>query len=115
MGVVVVVRAPGQVVRQLRARALRVVGRGRVRTLELSLVNGGNVTESFARKRAVVSLDRGSRRLARLQGEARELRPGTRGVLEFRYRGRISGPVIARVDVTSESGEVIRRTFRVRL
>jgi hypothetical protein len=115
MGVVVVVRAPGEIVRRLRARGLRVVRRGRIRTLELSLVNGGNVTEAFERANTIVSLDRGGRRLARLRGEARELRPRTRGVLEFRYRGRLVGPVIARVDVASESGQVIRRAFRLRL
>ena len=115
MGVVVVVRAPGQIVRGIRARGLRVVRRGRARTLELSLVNRGNVTESFVRARAVVSFERDGRRLARLRGEARELRPRTRGVLEFRYRGSMSGRVIAHVDVSSESGQVVRRAFRIRL
>ena len=115
MGVVVVVRAPGQIVRGIHARGLRVVGRGRVRTLELALVNRGNVSESFARVRALVSLERDGRRLARVRGEARELRPRTRGVLEFRYRGSVKGRVIARVDVSSDSGQVVRRAFRIRL
>jgi hypothetical protein len=115
LGVVVVVRAPGQIVRRVRARDLRVVRRGRARTLELSLVNGGNVTESFSRTGAVVSLDRGGRRLVRLRAEARDLRPRTRGVLEFHYRGRISGQVLARVDLVSDSGQVIRRDYRLRL
>jgi hypothetical protein len=115
MGVVVVVRAPGQIVRGIRARGLRVVRRGRARTLELSLVNRGNVTESFLRARALVSFERDGRRLARVRGEARELRPRTRGVLEFRYRGSMSGRVIAHVDVGSESGQVVRRAFRIRL
>ena len=115
MGVVVVVRAPGQIVRGIQARGLRVVRRGRARTLELALVNRGNVTESFVRARALVSLERDGRRLARVRGEARELRPRTRGVLEFRYRGSMSGRVIARVDVSSESGQIVRRVFRIRL
>jgi hypothetical protein len=115
MGVVVVVRAPGTIVRRLHGGGLRVARRGRVRTLELSLVNRGNVTESFARACQVVSLERAGRRLARLHGDPRDLRPRTRGVLEFRYRGSLSGPVIARVDVSSESGQVVRRAFRIRL
>jgi hypothetical protein len=115
MGVVVVVRAPGQIVRGIRARSVRIARRGRARTLELSLVNRGNVTESFARGRSFVSLERGGRRLARVYGEARELRPHTRGVLEFRYRGSLSGRVIAHVDVSSESGQVVRRAFAIRL
>jgi len=115
MGVVVVVRAPGQIVRGIRARGLRLVRRGRVRTLELSLVNRGNVTESFERARALVSLERDGRRVALVRGDARELRPRTPGVLEFRYRGSVSGRVIARVDVSSDSGQVVRRAFRIRL
>jgi hypothetical protein len=115
MGVVVVVRAPGEIVRRIQTRGFRVVRRGRVRTLELSLVNRGNVTESFARARALVSLERGYRRFARVHGEARELRPNTRGVLEFRYRGSRSGRAVAHVDVTSDSGQVVRRTFEIRL
>ena len=115
MGVVVVVRAPGTIVRRVQARGLRMVGRGRVRTLELSLVNRGNVTESFARAREVVSIERGGRRLARLHGYPRELRPRSSGVIEFPYRGPLSGPAIARVDVSSESGQVVRRAFRIRL
>ena len=78
-------------------------------------MNRGNVTESFVRARALVSLERDGRRLARVLGEARELRPRTRGVLEFRYRGSMSGRAIARVDVSSESGQVVRRAFRIRL
>jgi hypothetical protein len=115
MGVVVVVRAPGRIVRGIQARGLGVVRRGRTRTLELSLVNRGNVSESFVRARALVSLERGGRRLARVRGESRELRPRTRGVLEFRYRGSVSGRVVAHVDVSSESGQVVRRAFRIRL
>jgi hypothetical protein len=115
MGVVVVVRAPGQIFRGIQARGLRVLRWGRARTLELSLVNRGNVTESFERARAIVSLERDGRRLAGVRGEARELRPHTRGVLEFRYRGSVTGRVIARVDVSSDSGQVVRRAFRIRL
>src|SRR5262249_39049229 len=80
MGGVVVVRAPGEIVRRIEARGLRALRRGRGRLVELSLVNRGNVTESFERARAILSLERGGRRVARLQGEARDLRPRTRGV-----------------------------------
>jgi len=115
MGVVVVVRAPGEIVRRLEVRRLRVMRRGRVRTLELSVMNRGNVTESFTRPRMLVSLDRGGRRIARLHGAPRELRPRTRGIFQFRYRGVVTGPMIARIEVTSDSGRVLRKAFRVRL
>ena len=114
MGVVVVVRAPGKVVRSLAVRGLRAVGRGRGRTLELAVSNRGNVTESFARGRAVVSVERGGRRLARLLAEPRTLRPGTRGVLRFPTPRRLVGAVVARVDLVTEAGR-IQRVYRLRL
>ena len=115
MGVVVVVRAPGTVVRRLELRGLRVASRGRARVLELVVANRGNVTESFTRTQAIVSLHRAGRRVARLTADPSDLRPGTRGVLQFRYRGSLTGRVTARVDVTSDSGRILRRTLRVRL
>jgi hypothetical protein len=115
MGVVVVVRVPGAIRHRLDLRAARIAGSGRVRTLELVVANLGNVTERFARKRAVVSVRRGGPRIARLTAESRTLRPGTVGILLFRYRRTLAGPVIVRVDVTAESGHVIRRTLRIRL
>jgi hypothetical protein len=79
------------------------------------VANGGSVTEYFTRTRSVVSLIRRGRRLARLTGETRTLRPRTVGVLRFRYARRLAGPAIAHVDVTSQSGRILRRTLRVRL
>jgi hypothetical protein len=115
MGVVVVVRAPGEVVRRLTLGGLRVArGRSQRRVLELSVRNRGNVTEAVTPGRAVLSLERGSRRLARLTAEARSLRPGTRGVLRFRLRRRLVGPVVARVALLSEAGR-IQRVYRLRL
>jgi hypothetical protein len=114
MGVVVVVRAPGTVVRRLRLLGLRRAGSGRGRALELGLVNRGNVTESVARGRIVVALERGGRRLARLTAEPRSFRPGTRGVVRFPLRRRLVGPVLARVDLASD-GDRTQRVYRLRL
>ena len=114
MGVVVVVRAPGKVVRLLALRGLRAVRTSRGRALELVLVNRGNVTESLGRGRAVVSVERDGRRLARLTAATRSLRPGTRGVLQFPIRRRLDGIVLARVDLVAESGR-IQRVYRLRL
>jgi hypothetical protein len=115
MGVVVVVRAPGKIVRRVDLKALRVVPTRHGRALELVLANRGNVTESFARGRAAVYIEGNGRRLARLVAEPRALRPGTRGVLRFASSRRFSGRVVARVDVVSEAGWTIRRTFSLRL
>ena len=114
MGVVVEVRAPGRVVRSLALRGLRAVRSGRTRALELAVVNRGNVTESVAPGRAVVFVERGGRRLARLAAEPRSLRPGTRGVLRFPVPRRLAGPAVARVDLVWEAGR-IQRVYRLRL
>jgi len=102
-------------VRRVTASRLRVAGRGHVRTLQLGLANRGNVTESFSRARAVLSVEHDGRRLAKLHAIPRELRPRTRGVLEFRYRGGLSGAFVVRADVTSDAGQVVRRTYRLRM
>ena len=114
MGVVVVVRAPGRIVRRLELRALRVERRGKRRALELVVVNRGNVTESLRRPRAVVSPAHGRR--ATLVASSRQLRPRTRGILEFRLAGRARGPVTARVVIPGDAGRsTLRRTYRIRL
>ena len=115
MGIVVVVRAPGRVVHRLALGAIHVARAGRVHTLELVVANRGNVTESFGRSRAVVSLERDGGRIARLVAEPRELRPFTTGVFRFSYRGGLSGRVTASVELRSDSGSVVRRAIRVRL
>jgi hypothetical protein len=116
MGIVVVVRAPGAVVRRVELGRLRVARIGLTRLLELGIRNRGNVTESIASENASLSLFRGGRRIARLRAEPRELRPRTGGVLQFRYRGAAQGPAIARVDVEpDDSGRLLRGRFRVRL
>jgi hypothetical protein len=115
MGILVVVRAPGRVVHGLAVGAIRVARAGRARALELVVANRGNVTESFARSRAVISLERGGRRIARLVAERRELRPFTIGVFRFRYRASLTGAATARVELAPDSGRVLRESFRVRL
>ena len=116
MGVVVVVRAPGTVVRRLQLRGLLVSPRGHHRVLELGIANRGNVTESFARATSTLSLFRGGRRIAKLHTEPRDVRPRTRGILQFVYRGSARGNVTARVDVFPDSStRSLERTFRVRL
>lgn len=115
MGVVVVVRARGAVVRRLELGRLRVVRGGRARVLELEVVNRGNVTEPFARRTAVVSLFRSGRRVATLTAVPRTLRPRTRGLLQFRGAARLTGPFRATARVTTGSGSVLRRSYRVRL
>jgi hypothetical protein len=116
MGVVVVVRAPGKVVRRLELRGLHVARRGRSRALELVVANRGNVTESLVRARAVVSRARGGRRVGTLVAGNRDLRPRTSGIVEFRLRGKPRGWMTTRVVIPAVPGRsVLQRTYRIRL
>jgi hypothetical protein len=115
LGVVVVVRAPGRIVRSVALRGLRVNRARRGRTLELVVANRGNVTETIDARRIRLSI---SRRGARtwLRPVTRELRPRTNGIVEFRYRGRLAGWVTVRVLLVPEPGRpAVSRTFRAKL
>jgi hypothetical protein len=115
IGVVVVVRAPGTIVRRVDPRSLRLRRATRtVRLLELLLVNRGNITELLGRNQVDVSLGRRGTARATLRPEARELRPHTSGVVQLLYRGSLRGWVTARVRI-AVGRETVRRTFRVHL
>lgn len=115
MGVVVVVRAPGTVVHRLSVGGLRIARSGRGRMLELFVANRGNVTEAIERAGTSVSLFAGGRRVARVAAVPRELRPRTRGVVQFRCPARVRGWVTARIAIRVESGRIVARAFRIRL
>jgi len=115
LGIVVVVRAPGRVVRRLVLGRMRARRGRRVRVLELVVVNRGNVTETLERGRIRVVLRRGRLR-TRLRSEPRELRPRTSGVVQLRYGGRLRGRVTAVVRTTLRPGRrAVTRTYRLRL
>ena len=115
IGVVVVVRAPGRVIRRLALRRMHVRRGRRVRVVELVVANRGNVTETLERGRIRVELRHGRFR-ARLRSEPRELRPRTSGVVQLRYGGRLRGRVTARVWIVGPTGtSQVARTFRIRL
>lgn len=115
IGIVVVVRAPGRILHRIELHELRVRRASRARTLELLIVNRGNVTEELGRDRILLTLVRRGQAYARLRPAARELRPRTRGIMQFTYRGRLRGWVTARITVSSGGNGVTRRTFRIRL
>lgn len=116
LGVVVLVRAPGAVVRRLRLGRLRVARRGSVRALELPVINRGNVTERLGRVRATMWRRAPRRRLARDSTELREVRPHSRGLLDFPLRAGAHGAVTVRILVPPAPGRsVLRRTYRLRI
>jgi hypothetical protein len=117
LGIVVVVRAPGRIVRRLELRALHVRRSGRAHVLELSVANRGNVTEPLSRSCFVVSLRTGGQQLARLSPTWRTLLPRTSGIAELRLRSRLRGLVVARIKPSGRApcGSGLRRSFRIRL
>jgi hypothetical protein len=115
IGVVVVVRAPGPVVRRVALGRLRVRRWRGARLFELGVANRGNVTETIDGTRLHVWIARGSGR-ARLRHEVRDLRPRTSGIVQVPYMGRRRGWTSVRVELVGEPGRPpVVQTFRVRL
>jgi hypothetical protein len=113
VGVIVVLHVRGRIVRRLDARSLSVRRGAGARTLELLLVNRGNVTERLGDDGLRLALARNGRIFARLRPRRRELLPRSAGVAEFAYRGPVRGDVVARVELRSVV-QGLRRSFRVR-
>ena len=96
LGVVVVVRAPGKVVRRLAVVRVQ----ARRRRLELLVANRGNVTERVSRACTRVTIWRGARVLARLRPLERDLLPHTVGLVEVPYRHSQRGRFSATVELS---------------
>jgi hypothetical protein len=115
IGVVVVVRAPGRIVRRLALGPLHVRRLRRDRVVEVLLLNRGNVTETLRQRSVRVTLARGNTRVTFRAG-ARELRPRTSGVVLLQVRKNLRGWFSARVEVAAEPGRaMVVRTSRIRL
>lgn len=114
VGVIVNVRVRGRVVRRLDARALHVRRLAARRLLELRVLNRGNVTERLGGGTLRLSLLRNGRLLSTLHPRHGELLPHSTGVAVFAYRGRIRGPVVARVELRPQVRGP-RRAFHLRL
>jgi hypothetical protein len=117
IGIVVTVRVPGKLVRQLTLGRVRLRQRARDRIVDVELVNRGNVTERLARGWIVVTLMRRGRVLARLVSAPRELLPRSRGRADLVYRGRARGWVRALIDAGAHirGAHAQRRSIRLRL
>jgi hypothetical protein len=99
VGVIVDLRVPGRIVRKLDARRLTLRRRGRLRLLELLLVNRGNVTERLGRDGLRLVLSSNARPVATLRPRRGELLPRSSGLAEFAYHGPARGKVVARVEL----------------
>jgi len=107
VGIVVVVRVPGAVVRRLGVRSVHVRG---PRRLDVMLRNSGNVVEQIGRSTLRIVLRRHGRVLATLRPTPRELLPGARGIVEARYPSDVRGRVDAAVELGGRAS-----VFRLRL
>jgi hypothetical protein len=115
IGIVVVVRAPGRIVRRLALGRLRVRRHRGLRVIELDVANRGNVTESLERGDVRLTLRRGSG-VTQVRADPRDLRPRTGGIAQFRYRGPLQGWVTATARIALEPGRPLAgRTYRVKL
>jgi hypothetical protein len=112
IGVLVVLRVPGAVVHRLTVTGIRALAR---RRLAVSLRNRGNVAELLQPGRLTVTLWRGRRVVARLHPTTRELLPRTRGLIELRYRGLVSGRLTARVVLATTGQAPFRRAFTLKV
>jgi hypothetical protein len=117
LGVVIVVRVPGRIVRRLVPLSLHVRRAGRLRVLELLVANRGNVTQVLDRGCVIVTLRRRGRVLARLRPAPRQLLPRTSGLVETRYAGRVHGRLVAQVDFAAHKSclHARGRAFSIRL
>jgi hypothetical protein len=87
LGLLVVVRVPGRIVRRLDVARVRFR-----RRLEVLVANRGNVTETIAARCFAVTVRRAGRVIARLHPHARTILPHTSGLFAFplrRARGRV--------------------------
>jgi hypothetical protein len=117
IGVVVVVRTPGRIVRRLAVLAARVLHAGSARVLELRVANRGNVDEWLGARRVSVVLRRGGRVRVRLHAGARRFLARSGGVFLVRLPPALHGRVLAVVTLARPRAgvAVARRAFWLRL
>jgi hypothetical protein len=96
LGLLVVVRVPGRIVRRLDVVRVRFR-----RRLDVLVANRGNVTETIAARCFTVTVRRARRVVARLHPHARTILPHASGLLAFPLR-RVHGRV--RVGVALSPG-----------
>ena len=99
IGVLVLARVPGRIVRRLVVGPLHVRQHGRAHVLELAIRNAGNVTERLPPGRIVLTLLRRGHVVARLRPPGRELLPHGRALVSSLFRGGLRGPATVRVEL----------------
>src|SRR5262245_14769014 len=94
LGVNVVVRVPGSLVRDLRVDGLRVHRAGGAGVVRLVLSNRGNVVERLLGGQVTVALRQGKAHVV-LQAHPLDLLPGTSRLVSIPYTGSLRGRAVA--------------------
>jgi hypothetical protein len=117
IGIVVLLRKPGAIARQLRVEWIRVARASRPPSLEVLLVNRGGAAERLNGHCLALTLRRAQARPVRLEPVPRELLPGARGIAQFAYRSALRGWFTARLEPgpRESCAGLPRRAYRVRL
>lgn len=117
IGVVVVARVPGALVRRLSLGRIQLVRIGRARVLEVAVRNRGDVDEWLGPQRLSVRLLRRARGVATMHGAPRRVLAHTHGLLQVRCPGSLNGPLTAIVTLGQPSNGVawVTKTIRLRL
>jgi len=117
LGVVVVARVPGLLVRRLMFGRLRVAHRPRSTVADLAVVNRGNVDEWIGAQRLSIKLLRRGRVVATLWAMPRRLLARSRGLVRLACPRILHGQLTAVVQLSRprDGVAVLRRSLRLRL
>ena len=124
LGVLVLVRVPGRIVRRVTLGRVSVSRVRRRRFVVVSVLNRGNVAERLLPGQLTVSLRRAGRLVGLARSLPRDLLPGTHGLIVAPLSGRLRGPVVAVVRLAAPPEgprrllpplPATRRTLRLRL
>ena len=123
IGVALLVRVGGPIVRKLRIVSLS--SAPRAHALRLVIRNNGNINERLIRRAVTVVLRHNGKKTATLVGRNRDLLPGNSAAYTLTTRNRLSGTYTATVTIRPSTAAAagpeaprlrpITRTFRVAL
>jgi hypothetical protein len=113
IGVLVLVRVPGRIVRRIALGQVSPAHAGRRRFVVVSALNRGNVAERLAAGALTVTLRRGGHTVAVARSFPRDLLPRTHGLLVVPLARGLRGPFVALVRLASPPDATAPRAPRL--